>query len=172
MPPAGSGPLSTMIMSACAASAGARCPPAGVWRDSVRSRPRTSWAPSRPERPRRQRPDRQGGAGPRRPEATFRRQRRSAGDGCSCRWRVTGGGSCNDTGGRLHSALTGWPMTVRGIVVRSALVNVTAARPLAFLPVWPMFLQHRRRCASTVRWRASLTILAGVVLVAAEGRAS
>jgi hypothetical protein len=40
------------------------------------------------------------------------------------------------------------------------------------LPVWPMFLQHRRRCVSTVRWRASLTNLAGVVLIAAEGRAS
>jgi len=72
-PPAGSGPLSTMIMSACAASVGARCPPGGVWRDSALSRrvsndrparcallpasgleivrqrrPRTSWAPSRP----------------------------------------------------------------------------------------------------------------------------
>jgi hypothetical protein len=40
------------------------------------------------------------------------------------------------------------------------------------LPVWLMFLQHRMRCVSTVRWRASLTILAGVVLIAAEGRAS
>src|SRR5438034_2346547 len=62
-----------MIMSACAASVGARCPPGGVWRDSALSRrvsndrparcallpasgleivrqrrPRTSWAPSRP----------------------------------------------------------------------------------------------------------------------------
>ena len=40
------------------------------------------------------------------------------------------------------------------------------------LPVWLMFLQHRMRCVSTIRWRASLTILAGVVLIAAEGRAS
>jgi hypothetical protein len=39
-------------------------------------------------------------------------------------------------------------------------------------PVWLMFLQHRMRCVSTIRWRASLTILAGVVLIAAEGRAS
>ena len=59
-----------------------------------------------------------------------------------------------------------------GIIVRPALVSVTAARPRAFYPVWPMFLQHRRRCVSTVRWRESLTILAGVVLIAAEGRAS
>ena len=40
------------------------------------------------------------------------------------------------------------------------------------LPMWLMFLQHRMRCVSTIRWRASLTILAGVVLIAAEGRAS
>jgi hypothetical protein len=29
------------------------------------------------------------------------------------------------------------------------------------LPMWRMFLQHRMRCVSTIRWRASLTILAG-----------
>src|SRR6266576_1627666 len=45
-----------------------------------------------------------------------------------------------------------------GFVVRPALVSVTAARPRAFYPVWTMFLQHRMRCVSTVRWRASLTI--------------
>ena len=56
-----------------------------------------------------------------------------------------------------------------GIIVRPAWVSVTVARPRAF---YPMFLQHRMRCVSTVRWRASLTILAGVVLIAAEGRAS
>jgi hypothetical protein len=58
-----------------------------------------------------------------------------------------------------------------GIVVRPALVSVTAARPRAFTRV-AYVLQHRRRCVSTVRWRASLTIPAGVVLIAAEGRAS
>ena len=76
-PPAGAGPLPAMAMSACAASAGARCPPGGVWRDSALSRresqrsaravhaaageragvlcarrqPRTSSALSRPGRP-------------------------------------------------------------------------------------------------------------------------
>jgi hypothetical protein len=39
-----------------------------------------------------------GGAGPGRPVATFRRQCRSAADGCSCSGRVTGGGSCNAIG--------------------------------------------------------------------------
>jgi hypothetical protein len=53
-----------------------------------------------------------------------------------------------------------------------ALVSVTVARPRAFYPCGPMFLQHRRRCVSTIRLRASLTILAGVVLIAAEGGAS
>ena len=66
------------------------------------------------------------------------------------------------------ATLTDWLMAVRG----PALVSVTVARPRAFLPVWLMFLQHRMRCVSTIRWRASLTILAGVVLIAAEGRAS
>jgi hypothetical protein len=66
------------------------------------------------------------------------------------------------------TTLTDWPMAVQG----PALVSVTAARHRAFYPVWLMFLQHRMRCVSTIRWRASLTILAGVVLIAAEGRAS
>src|SRR5436305_11112279 len=65
------------------------------------------------------------------------------------------------------ATLTDWPMAVRG----PALVSVTVAGS-GRLPVWLMFLQHRMRCVSTVRWRASLTILAGVVLIAAEGRAS
>jgi hypothetical protein len=55
------------------------------------------------------------------------------------------------------ATLTDWPMAVRG----PALVSVTAARPRAFYPVWLMFLQHRMRCMSTIRRRASLTILAG-----------
>jgi hypothetical protein len=181
------------------------------------------------------------GAGPGRPEATFRRQCRAAGDGCSAAGAWTGGSSCSATGGRLRSALGAsgrchrteagymrhWiamilaaittgvlffpgpggtcgscafpprrPAWLRpgagggrrprvapcdadglahdraGIVVRPALVSVTAARPSAFYPCGLMFPRHRRRCVSTVRWRASLTILAGVVLIAAEGRAS
>ena len=78
----------------------------------------------------------------------------------------------NADGGRrprvAPTTLTDWPMAVQG----PALVSVTAARHRAFYPVWLMFLQHRMRCVSTIRWRASLTILAGVVLIAAEGRAS
>ena len=61
------------------------------------------------------------------------------------------------TQGGTPATLTDWLMAVRG----PALVSVTVARPRAFLPVWLMFLQHRMRCVSTIRWRASLTILAG-----------
>jgi hypothetical protein len=46
-PPAGSGLLSTMIMSACAAIAGARYPPGGVWRDSALSRRGSNDRPAR-----------------------------------------------------------------------------------------------------------------------------
>jgi hypothetical protein len=70
--------------------------PVGDELDALEARVET--AARDPERPRRQPQNRQGGAGPGRPEATFRRQCRSAGDGCSCGWRVTGGGSCNATG--------------------------------------------------------------------------
>jgi hypothetical protein len=48
--------------------------------------------------------NRQGGAGPGCPEATFRRQCSSASDGCSCSWRVMEARRVTPTG-RLRSAL-------------------------------------------------------------------
>jgi hypothetical protein len=73
--------------------------------------------------------------------------------------------------GSRPATLTDWPVTARGSSC-GRLGERNGCPASGVLPVWPIFLQHRRRCVSIVRWRANLIIHAGVVLIAAEGRAS